>query len=105
MPLKWWDVPYWAERLREAKFNITDEELRPYFSLPTVLDGLFQLAARLFDVKIEPADGQAPVWHPDVRFFRVLKAGKPKAYFYLDPYSRYGPKTLGLGLKIVLKIG
>jgi oligopeptidase A len=47
-----------------------------------------QLANRLFNVTIEPADGEAPVWHPDVRFFKVLEDGKPKAYFYLDPYSR-----------------
>ena len=41
--LKQWDVSFWAERLREAKFNITDEELRPYFALPNVLKGLFQV--------------------------------------------------------------
>jgi hypothetical protein len=41
--LKHWDVSFWAERLREAKFNITDEQLRPYFALPNVLDGLFKV--------------------------------------------------------------
>ncbi len=41
--LKQWDISFWAERLREAKFNITDEELRPYFALPNVLKGLFQV--------------------------------------------------------------
>ena len=49
-----------------------------------------QLANRLFDVEIVAADGESRVWHPDVRFFKVLMAGKPKAYFYLDPYSRQG---------------
>ena len=47
-----------------------------------------QLAGRLFGVTMEAADGQAPVWHEDVRFFKVLLDGKPKAFFYLDPYSR-----------------
>jgi len=60
-----------------------------------VLQGLFALAKRLFDVDIEPADGQVPVWHEDVRFFRVKKDGKPKAYFYLDPYSRPAEKRGG----------
>ncbi|GAB4814977.1 hypothetical protein N2152v2_002023 [Parachlorella kessleri] len=90
-----WDVSYWAERLKEAKYSISDEELRPYFALPNVLDGLFKLAHRLFGVTIEAADGEAPVWHPDVRFFRVTKDGKPKAYFYLDPYSRPAEKRGG----------
>ena len=49
-----------------------------------------QLANRLFDVEIVAADGESRVWHPDVRFFKVLVDGKPKAYFYLDPYSRQG---------------
>lgn len=59
--------------LHAAKYNISDEELRPYFALPNVLDGLFGLAQRLFDVTIEAADGAAPVWHADVRFFKLLK--------------------------------
>lgn len=93
--LKWWDIAFWAERLREERYNITDEELRPYFALPNVLDGLFQLAKRLFDTDIVAADGEVPVWHPDVRFFKVLVDGKPKAYFYLDPYSRPAEKRGG----------
>jgi len=93
--LKWWDVTYWAERLREAKYSISDEELRPYFALPNVLAGLFQLAKRLFGVDIVPADGEAPVWNPDVRFFKLLRDGQPKAYFFLDPYSRPAEKRGG----------
>jgi oligopeptidase A len=41
--LLWWDVAFWAERLREAKYDLKDEELRPYFALPAVLDGLFKV--------------------------------------------------------------
>ena len=90
-----WDVPFWAERLREKRYAYTDEELRPYFPLPKVLDGLFALAGRLFGVRIEVADGEAPVWHPDVRFFRVLDDRGPIAAFYLDPYSRPAEKRGG----------
>lgn len=94
--LLWWDVAYWAERLREARYELNDEELRPYFSLPAVLDGLFKLANRLFDVEVVPADGEAPVWHPDARFFKLLGAdGAPRAYFFLDPYSRPAEKRGG----------
>lgn len=93
--LKWWDIGFWSERLREARYNINEEELRPYFALPNVLKGLFQLAHRLFGVEVVPADGEAPVWHADVRFFKVLKDGQPQAYFYLDPYSRPAEKRGG----------
>lgn len=90
-----WDVAYWAERQREAKFAFNAEELRPYFPLPRVLEGLFSLAERIFEVAIAPADGIASVWHKDVRYFEVKREGEPIAYFYLDPYSRPGEKRGG----------
>ena len=63
---------------------------------PRVLDGLFALAERLFGVRVRAADGEAPVWHPDVRFFRVDDdGGTPLAAFYLDPYSRPAEKRGG----------
>merc|ERR1712176_50581 len=70
--LKHWDVSFWAERMREAKFDVNDEVLRPYFPLPQVLEGLFQLANKLFGIKVEAADGLTPVWHKDVRRSKVL---------------------------------
>ncbi|MBD2628563.1 M3 family metallopeptidase [Trichormus variabilis] len=94
--LQHWDISFWAERQREAKFAFTEEELRPYFPLPQVLDGLFGLVKRLFGVTVTPADGQAPVWHEDVRYFQIAdKNGSPIAYFYLDPYSRPAEKRGG----------
>ncbi|MDA0674275.1 MAG: M3 family metallopeptidase [Cyanobacteria bacterium] len=91
-----WDVPFWSERIREEKYGLNDEELRPYFPLPQVLDGLFTLAQRLFGITITPADGQAPVWHPDVRYFQVAdEGGSAIAHFYLDPYSRPAEKRGG----------
>ncbi|PAX60301.1 M3 family metallopeptidase [Brunnivagina elsteri] len=96
MDLKHWDISFWAERQREAKFNFTDEELRPYFPLPQVLDGLFGLVKRLFGVTVTPADGQAPIWQEDVGYFQIAdETGVPIAYFYLDLYSRPGEKRGG----------
>jgi len=94
--LKNWDTSYWAEKQREAKFDFNEEELRPYFSLPKVLDGLFGLAKRIFDVTITAADGDAPVWHEDVRYFKIAdENGDAIAFFFLDPYSRPGEKRGG----------
>ncbi|HEY9657991.1 MAG TPA: M3 family metallopeptidase, partial [Allocoleopsis sp.] len=95
-PLQHWDISYWSERQREDLFDFNQEELRPYFPLEQVLQGLFDLAKRIFGVTITAADGQAPVWHPDVRYFQVADAtGTPIAYFYLDPYSRPAEKRGG----------
>ena len=91
-----WDIAFWAERQREERYAFSEEELRPYFPLPAVLTGLFALAERLFGVRIRAADGEAPVWHADVRFFRVDDdRGQPLAAFYLDPYSRPAEKRGG----------
>ena len=94
--LERWDQAFWSERLREKRFDYTDEQLRPYFPMPRVLDGLFALVRRLFGVAVTPADGDAPVWHPDVRYFRMVdESGTPVASFYLDPYSRPEEKQGG----------
>ena len=91
-----WDLAFWAERLREQRYDFNDEELRPYFPLPRVLDGLFALVQRLFGVQIRPAPGETAVWHEDVRFFRVYDdQERPIAAFYLDPYSRPAEKRGG----------
>ena len=94
--IKHWDVAFWAERYREARFAFNDEMLRPYFSFDRVLAGMFELAERLFEITISAADGATSVWHPDVRFFRVKDcAGDMIAAFYLDPYSRPADKRGG----------
>ncbi len=101
--LKHWDISFWSERQREEKFAFSDEELRPYFPLPQVLDGLFSLVKRLFGVTITAADSQAPVWHEDVRYFQIAdEAGIPIAYFYLDPYSRPAEKRGGAWMDVCI---
>jgi oligopeptidase A len=94
-PLQHWDITFWAERQREEKFSFNQEELRPYFPLKQVLQGLFDLSQRIFGVTITPADGEAPVWHPDVRYFQVADETGTIAHFYLDPYSRPAEKRGG----------
>ena len=104
--LQHWDITFWAERQREEKFAFTAEELRPYFPLPQVLDGLFGLVHRLFGVNITPADSQAPVWHEDVRYFQIAdETNNPIAYFYLDPYSRPAEKRGGAWMDICINRG
>ena len=94
--LKHWDISFWAERQREEKFAFSAEELRPYFPLPQVLDGLFALVNRIFGITVTAADGEAPIWHQDVRYFQIAdETGTPIAYFYLDPYSRPQEKRGG----------
>lgn len=91
-----WDVAFFAERLRESRFDLRDETLRPYFPLTVALDGLFALANRLFGIRVVPADGETSVWHRDVQFFRVFDENdEPIAAFYLDPYSRPAQKRGG----------
>ncbi|HWX68937.1 MAG TPA: M3 family metallopeptidase, partial [Steroidobacteraceae bacterium] len=83
-----WDVGFYAERLQRERFRVSQEELRPYFPLPRVLNGLFEAAERLFGARIRERAG-APAWHADVRFFEINSAGgEPLGSFYLDAYAR-----------------
>jgi oligopeptidase A len=101
--LKHWDIAYWSEKQRQAKFNFSAEELRPYFPLPRVLEGLFSLAKRIFGVEIIAADGKAPIWHPDVRYFQINdEKGEKIAYFYLDAYSRPAEKRGGAWMDVCI---
>jgi oligopeptidase A len=83
-----WDVGFYAERLQRQRFSVSQEELRPYFPLPRVLAGLFEVAERLFGVRIRERPG-APVWHPDARLFDIENnRGEAVGSFYLDAYAR-----------------
>lgn len=83
-----WDVAYYAEKLRRARFDFDEEKLRPYFPLEGVLSGLFAVAERLYGVTVTPWEG-APVWHPSVRAFLVREAdGRVGAAFYVDVAPR-----------------
>jgi oligopeptidase A len=88
-----WDISYWSERLQRERYSVSQEQLRPYFSLPRVLDGLFDVAHRLFGVRIVERRGVS-VWHPDARYFEILDAsGAPRGSFYLDPCARANKRS------------
>ncbi len=86
--LQVWDIAYYSEKLRQHKYNISDEELRPYFPESKVLDGLFDVAWQLFGVKFKEAN-DFDRWHPSVRFFDVQNgSGDTIAHFYIDLHAR-----------------
>ncbi len=85
--LEAWDVPYYSEKLRLEKYAVSQEELKPYFPADTVISGMFDIVGRLFGVEFKQ-DTDIDTWHPDVKFFQVLLAGKPIASFYLDIFAR-----------------
>ena len=89
--LEVWDVPYYSEKLKEARYEISQEVLRPYFPLEKVLDGLFALNKKLFAIDIKPLSG-VETWHQDVQFFAIERHGEPVAYFYLDLFAREGKR-------------
>jgi len=102
--LNLWDVPYWSERQREAVYAYSEEELKPYFALPHVLTGLFDLADRLFGITIKAADGEVEVWNDDVRFFEIFDTttGEYLASFYLDAFSRPADKRGGAWMDVCI---
>ena len=86
-----WDIPYASEHLKQQRYSFSENELKQYFPLPKVLDGLFQVIQTLFGVKIEATD--LPTWHANVQSFSVKDhSGIVRAYFYLDPYARPGKR-------------
>jgi oligopeptidase A len=88
-----WDVGFYAERLQRSRYSVSQEEMRPYFPMPHVLTGLFEVAERLFGVRIHERQG-APVWHQDVRFFEIENAeGQAVGSFYLDAYARSNKRS------------
>lgn len=85
--LQAWDVTYCSEKLKHARYEISQEALRPWFPLEKVLDGLFTIANRLFEVSFK-LDDSVDLYHPDVRFYRVYKGAEEIAGFYFDLYAR-----------------
>ena len=91
--LEAWDVAYASEKLRLARYALDEEQLKAYFPLPSVLDGMFQVARRLYGITVAPVAKSVDVWHPDVRFCELRDAsGKPIAAVYLDLYARSGKR-------------
>ncbi len=88
--LEAWDITYASEKLREQRYAFSEQEVKLYFPENKVVDGLFRLIQNMFGVAIRPDQG--PVWHADVKFYRIEKQGKLVGQFYLDLYARKGKR-------------
>ncbi|SCK58633.1 oligopeptidase A [Variovorax sp. HW608] len=81
-----WDWSYIGEKLKEARYAFSDQEVKQYFTAPKVMAGLFKIVETLFEVSIRR--DEAPVWHPGVQFYRIERNGQKVGQFYLDPSAR-----------------
>lgn len=86
-----WDQAYASEKLRQARYSYSDQEVKQYFTEPTVFAGLFHLAETLYGIKIRQST--ASTWHPDVKFFEVFRDNHLVAAFYADLYAREGKRS------------
>jgi len=85
-----WDIPYFSEQLKEARYAFSEQEVKQYFTAPKVLAGLFKIVETLFEVSIRK--DSAPVWHPSVEFCRIERNGTLVGQFYLDQPARTGKR-------------
>ncbi len=89
--LQAWDLAYASEKLKQARYSYSEQEVKQYFTEPKVLAGLFGVIERLYGLKVQPDD--APVWHEEVRFYRLVDAGGALVgQFYMDLYAREGKR-------------
>jgi oligopeptidase A len=90
--LESWDVGYASEKLRQQQYTLDEEQLKPYFPLPAVIDGLFELTQKLYDISLARRE-DVDVWHPEVRYYDVRDAdGRVCAGAYIDLYARNGKR-------------
>ena len=87
-----WDIAYYSEKLRQQKYNFTQEEVKPYFPVDRVIQGMFDIISELYDVNFVQVEG-IDTWHPDVRFYEIRDHQGVRAKFYFDLYAR--PKKRG----------
>jgi oligopeptidase A len=85
-----WDWPFIGEKLKEAKYSFSEQEVKQYFTAPKVLAGLFNIIQTLFEVDIQRDQG--PVWNPKVEFYALMRGDKKIAQFYLDTPARDGKR-------------
>lgn len=90
-----WDYRYYQEKVRKAKFDLSEDEIKPYLQLDNLVQGMFWAAGQLYDLQFKENTGSVPVFHPDVRTFEVTngKTGETVGLFYLDNFAREGKRS------------
>ena len=85
-----WDSTYYSEKIKQRRFKLSQEDLKPYFPAPKVIQGLFDVVQRLYGVKV--LERQAALWHPDVHYYEIEDHGQVLGGFYFDLYARSGKR-------------
>lgn len=85
-----WDSTYYSEKIKQSRFKLSQEDLKPYFPAPKVIQGLFDVVQRLYGVKV--VECQAARWHPDVHYYEIEDHGQVLGGFYFDLYARSGKR-------------
>jgi peptidyl-dipeptidase Dcp len=89
-----WDYRYYMEKVRRERFNISQDEIKPYFELSNMIDGMFYMAGQLYGLHFQEITGQIPVWQADVRTWRVTdREGHDVGVFYGDMFARTGKRS------------
>ena len=89
-----WDYRYYMEKIRQDRYQLSQEELKPYFQLDNMINGMFHMAGQLYGLQFTENTGEVPVFHPDVRTWRVTnRAGETVGVFYGDMFARTGKRS------------
>lgn len=88
-----WDYRYYAEKVRKAKYDLDESEVKPYLELNNMVNAMFYAAGRLYDLQFKENTGTIPVFHTDVRTFEVTRSGQTVGVFYLDNFARAGKRS------------
>jgi peptidyl-dipeptidase Dcp len=90
-----WDYRYFQEKVRKDRYDLSQDEIKPYFELSNMIDGMFWAAGQLYDLDFKENTGTVPVWHPDIRTFEVRdrRDNSLVGLFYMDNYARTGKRS------------
>lgn len=89
-----WDYRYYMEKVRQQRYDLSQDEIKPYFQLDRMIDGMFYMAGQLYGLQFRENTGEVPVWHPDIRTWRVTdRQGNDVGVFYGDMFARTGKRS------------
>jgi peptidyl-dipeptidase Dcp len=89
-----WDYRYYMEKVRQDRYSLSQDEIKPYFELNNMIDGMFYMAGQLYGLQFREITGQVPVWHPDIRVWHVTnREGGDVGVFYGDNFARSGKRS------------